>query len=781
MKKSRTRFALIILLITASSLAITNGVIAAPSNATTWNVSAGGQTSDMAIQGLGFYPGVITINEGDTINWTLGGSLVHTISFLSGASPPSPDSQDATTPSGGSTYNGTGFVSAGLLTPGANYSLTFTKAGTYIYQCLIHPGMSGLVIVQPANSSYPANQDQYIAQGQNELLSDIDTGQKLVDNLSLTTSSEPDGTTIFHVPADIPLPMNANVAIDSINSNVTGNATMNFTGAGILQVQVQLSGLDSNSAVSADINIGTNGTGDTHGTGDTVLYQLGNIAADTNGDGNSTTIINGPAWFAIANKGWFINILSGNIAVASGDIVRHDAMYARFTPKNLTVHTGDHVEWTANNPMEIHTVTFPGAEQLPVFPSPEAFTPVGGNIHNGTGFYNSGILHVGDKYTLTFDTPGNYDYACIIHDDLGMVGNIAVELPTNPIITDYVVTPDTAISESNPAIASGNVAVGVSNIAIAQVEFGVIDINNLTGMDGNGTAILVFDRNTTGSEGLYQSEPWGGNYAVIANIAVSTEIGNVAVDNGMGNAGIGNTAINNGMGNIAVSEPISVYTTSDAKDFFQARGTFNDGNIGTDAILWFNKETLNLSNVTDITGTALNIKDGNSTFMGKVFEYINGSINDTPELAPSGQIFNLFNITGNMSSNNPVLIFKDVPQGKYKAYVIAKDSSGNKTTMVTDIDTIIPSIQPGGGGGGGSGSGLNSQGNGTYFGNQAITSTTTPVSTSTEVTSVPTTSPETTTTQSAQTTTATKGTPGFEAIAAIGVISAIYIFAKKRR
>lgn len=770
MNKSNTRFVLIILSIMASSLAITSGVVAAQSNAATWNVLAGGQTSNMAVQGLGFYPGIITINEGDTINWTLGGNLAHTISFLSGTSPPSPDSQDATTPSGGSTYNGTGFVSAGLLVHGMNYSLTFTKAGTYIYQCLIHPGMSGLVIVQPANSSYPANQDQYTAQGQNELLSDIDTGQKLVDNLSLTTSSEPDGTTMFHISADIPLSTNANVAIDSINSNVTGNATLNFTGAGILQVQVQLSGLDSNSAVSADISVGTNGTGDN------ILYQLGNIAADSNGNGNSTTIINGPAWFAIASKGWFVNILNGNMAVASGDIVMHDAMYARFSPTNLTIHTGDHVEWTANNPMEIHTVTFPGVEQLPVFPSPEAFIPVGGDIHNGAGFYNSGILHVGDKYTLTFDVPGNYNYACLVHDDLGMAGNIAVELPTNPRITDYVVTSNTAISESNPAIASGNVAVGISNMAIAQVEFGIIDINNLTGMDGNGSAILVFDRNTTGSEGLYQSEPWGGNYAVIGNIAVSgnNEMGNVAINNEMGNV-----AIDSGMGNIAVSEPISVYTTSDAKDFFQVRGILNDGNIGTEVILWFNKGTLNLSNVTDITGTVLNIKDG-STFMGKIFTYINGKISDMPELAPSGQIFNLFNITGNMSDNNPVLIFKDVPHGKYKAYVIARDIVGNDTTMVTDIDTIIPSSGGTGGVGGSSGGGFNSQGNGTYFGNHAVTETMAG-STSTEVTPVPTISPEATTAQSAQTTTATKGTPGFEAIAAIGVISAIYIFAKKRR
>ena len=749
--KKNTQFALIILLITASGLAMANSAIAAP-NATTWNVLAGGQTSDMALQGLGFYPGVITINEGDTINWTLGGNLVHTISFLSGTQPPSPDSQDATTPSGSSPYNGTGFVSSGLLTPGMNYSLTFTKAGIYIYQCLIHPGMSGLVIVQPANSSYPSSQAQYIVQGKSELLSDIDIGQKLANNISLTTSSMPDGTTMFHVPADIPLSTDTSVVLDNNNSNVTGSATLHFTGAGILQAQIQLSGLDSNSTVSADIYIGTNETGGT------VLYPLNNITADINGSGNSTTTINGPAWLAIASKGWFINILNGTISVASGDIVIRDAMLARFTTTNLTIHVGDQVEWTALNPIEIHTVTFPGAGQLPVFPSPDAVTPAGGNVHNGTGFYNSGVLHAGGNYSLTFGVPGKYSYVCLVHDDLGMVGNITVEPSIKPLITNFVVTPDTAISESNPAIESGNITMGINNIT--QVEFGIIDPNNLTGIDANGSAILVFDRNITGSEGLYQSAPWKGNYAVIGNIAGSS------------------------MGKATIAEPISAYTTSDAKDFFQVRGTFNNGNISPEAILWFNKSTLNLSNVTDGTGTVLNIKDGNSTFIGKVFTYINGTISE--ESTPSGAIFNLFNITGNMSGNNPVLMFRDVPQGKLKAYVIARDSGGNSTTMVTDINTI-PSAPSSGGvrSGGSAGGGFNSQGNGTYFGNSSATETSTPVSTTistpAEVTPAPMVTPEVTTVQVTPTPTATKGSPGFEVITAIGVISAIYIFAKKRR
>ncbi len=63
-------------------------------------------------------------------------------------------------PSGGATYDGSGFVNSGLLflrvPPGSQkpptYSLTFTKPGTYEYDCLLHPGMDGTVTVLPAGA-----------------------------------------------------------------------------------------------------------------------------------------------------------------------------------------------------------------------------------------------------------------------------------------------------------------------------------------------------------------------------------------------------------------------------------------------------------------------------------------------------------------------------------------------------------------------------------------------------------------------------------------------------
>ena len=61
-------------------------------------------------------------------------------------------------PSGGNTYDGTGFVNSGILLftvkPGSTaapmFHLTFTKAGTYEYDCLLHPHMEGSITVLPA-------------------------------------------------------------------------------------------------------------------------------------------------------------------------------------------------------------------------------------------------------------------------------------------------------------------------------------------------------------------------------------------------------------------------------------------------------------------------------------------------------------------------------------------------------------------------------------------------------------------------------------------------------
>jgi plastocyanin len=76
-----------------------------------------------------------------------GGSTTTTaaVTTTTSGAPPPPTVVD------GGSYNGTGYYSTGLylsFPPELSaYKMTFTKAGTYSYECLLHPGMAGAVKV----------------------------------------------------------------------------------------------------------------------------------------------------------------------------------------------------------------------------------------------------------------------------------------------------------------------------------------------------------------------------------------------------------------------------------------------------------------------------------------------------------------------------------------------------------------------------------------------------------------------------------------------------------
>lgn len=85
-------------------------------------VSAGGKTIDVTIQGFAFNPSSITISPGDTVKWTNMDSATHTVTGDN--------------------------ISSGNLKNGDTYEQTFTKPGTYNYQCSIHPSMKGMIVVK---------------------------------------------------------------------------------------------------------------------------------------------------------------------------------------------------------------------------------------------------------------------------------------------------------------------------------------------------------------------------------------------------------------------------------------------------------------------------------------------------------------------------------------------------------------------------------------------------------------------------------------------------------
>ncbi len=194
----------------ALALVMCGGVFAAPAAApVTWQAHVGGATPDEAVQAMAFLPTQLTIDEGDTVTWTF--APVHTVSFLSGGNPPdlvtmTPDglllNPAVAFPSGGPAYDGTGFVNSGVLPGGpdaTSFSLTFSKAGTYNYVCLLHPGMAGQVVVQAAGAAYPETQASATARGQAELYSKLSAGNTLIQDARVSSRPADNGTMNYAV------------------------------------------------------------------------------------------------------------------------------------------------------------------------------------------------------------------------------------------------------------------------------------------------------------------------------------------------------------------------------------------------------------------------------------------------------------------------------------------------------------------------------------------------------------------------------------------------------
>ena len=118
----------------------------------------------------------------------------------------------------------------------------------------------------------------------------------------------------------------------------------------------------------------------------------------------------------------------------------------RFTREPLVVPRGATVTWTMRDTFEIHTVTFTSGEKPPQFAvlepdssgppklllNPKALAPTTAAQYDGTGYVNSGMLFppgnpkLPSSFSLTFTTPGTFEYWCLIHADVGQHGTIVV-------------------------------------------------------------------------------------------------------------------------------------------------------------------------------------------------------------------------------------------------------------------------------------------------------------------------------------------------------------------
>jgi plastocyanin len=99
---------------------------AAPSTGGSPQGSGGGTAGNnaIAIKNFSFEPAGLEVKAGTAVTWT------------------NQDSTDHTVTADDNSFN------SQAIAPGATFSFTFQKAGTYKYHCSIHPSMVGQVVVK---------------------------------------------------------------------------------------------------------------------------------------------------------------------------------------------------------------------------------------------------------------------------------------------------------------------------------------------------------------------------------------------------------------------------------------------------------------------------------------------------------------------------------------------------------------------------------------------------------------------------------------------------------
>ena len=103
---------------------------ATPTTNPTVSIPAGASTPGCEETKECFIPDTVTIKVGDTITWSNDDSAAHTVT------------------SGTVEAGSTGAFDSSLFMSGTTYEFTFDKAGKYDYFCMVHPWMTGEVIVE---------------------------------------------------------------------------------------------------------------------------------------------------------------------------------------------------------------------------------------------------------------------------------------------------------------------------------------------------------------------------------------------------------------------------------------------------------------------------------------------------------------------------------------------------------------------------------------------------------------------------------------------------------
>jgi plastocyanin len=88
-----------------------------------------------------------------------------------------------------------------------------------------------------------------------------------------------------------------------------------------------------------------------------------------------------------------------------------------FEPAEVRIKVGDSVEWT-NHALIGHTVTCDPAK---------AKNAKDVALPSGVAAFDSGEFETDQTWRHQFTAPGRYRYFCVLHEDMGMIGEIVVD------------------------------------------------------------------------------------------------------------------------------------------------------------------------------------------------------------------------------------------------------------------------------------------------------------------------------------------------------------------
>jgi plastocyanin len=378
-----------------------------------------------------FSPGTVTIAEGATVTFLNDDGRDHTVTARDGS------------------------YDSGIMSPSANFTKTYTVAGSYSYFCAIHPDMTGTIEVTDASGAVPAptptpppstppggaaaagSDVQIIDFGYTPASINVDVGATVVwanVGAALHTVTARDGS------------------FDSGFVSAGGTFSRQFSAAATVEYFCTLHPNMTGTVVVG----GAPGAPPPPAAPTPALppVSAGDVAVLDFSFGPATLTIEAGTSVTWVNQGIAPHTVTSNSGLFDSGIMERGVQYARTfdQPGTFPYFCAIHPDMTA-------TVIVPdstGAAPPPAAPPPRLPQPLAGNVEvldfsfapgtievaTGTtvrwvnsgiaphtvtdrgGSFDSGFLNTGEEFALTFDSAGTFEYFCTLHPN--MVGTLVV-------------------------------------------------------------------------------------------------------------------------------------------------------------------------------------------------------------------------------------------------------------------------------------------------------------------------------------------------------------------